>query len=237
MHVVARTGSTNSDLLGRAAAGEAEGVVLAAEEQDAGRGRLDREWTAPPRSALTFSMLLRPPLPPAARTLLPLVTGLAVVDALGDRYAVDALLKWPNDVLARDRKVAGILVEAADDAVVVGIGINVLQRTGELPVATAVSLAALTAEPVDRSIVLLAVLRAFEARYASWLEVDGDGEDLLAAYRAKSATIGQQVRVELAAEALVGSAVDVDRHGHLVVDTGTQLRHVAAGDVIHVRRD
>jgi len=237
VHVVARTGSTNSDLVARAAAGEGEGLVLAAEEQDAGRGRLDRVWTAPPRSALTFSVLLRPPLPPSARPLLPLLAGLSVVDALADRYGVDASLKWPNDVLARERKLAGILAEAVDDAVVIGIGLNVLQRIGELPVDTAVALNALTEEAVDRSIVLLAVLRAFEARYAALLEADGDPADLLASYRLHCSTLGLQVRVELDGETLRGRAVDVDERGHLMVDVDGEIRHIAAGDVIHVRRD
>lgn len=237
VHVVARTGSTNTDLLARAAAGEAEGIVLAAEEQFAGRGRLDRAWTAPPRSALTVSLLLRPPLPPASRPFLPLLAGLSIVDALRARYSVDAVLKWPNDVLARDRKLAGILTESAGDAVVVGIGLNVLQRIGELPIETAVSLAALTDEPVDRSIVLLAVLRAFEARYAEWLAADGDPAELLTAYRAACSTIGARVRVETSAGAVIGDAIAVDERGHLVVRTDDGDRSVAAGDVIHVRRD
>ena len=209
VHVVARTGSTNSDLIARAVAGEAEGMVLAAEEQVAGRGRLDRTWVAPARSALTFSVLLRPPLPAASWPLLPLLAGLAVLDALADRYGVTAVLKWPNDVLARDRKLAGILAESAGDAVVIGVGLNVLQKTGELPVETAVSLAALTDEPVDRSIVLLAVLRAFEARYGAWLEADGEPGELLSSYRRKCSTIGQEVRVELATGTLTGRATGV----------------------------
>jgi BirA family biotin operon repressor/biotin-[acetyl-CoA-carboxylase] ligase len=235
VHVIARTGSTNTDLLARAAAGEAEGVVLAAEEQVAGRGRLDRVWTAPPRSALTMSLLLRPPLPPASRPFVPLLAGLSIVDALRTRYAVDAMLKWPNDVLARDRKLAGILTESVGDAVVVGIGLNVLQRVGELPIETAVSLAALTDEPVDRSIVLLALLRAFEARYADWLAVDGDPSELLAAYRAVCSTIGARVRVETSAGTVSGEAVDVDERGHLVVRADDGEHHIPAGDVIHVR--
>ena len=236
VHVVARTGSTNTDLLLRAELGEPEGLVLAAEYQEDGRGRLDRDWIAPPRSALTVSMLLRPPVAPAARPLLALLTGLAIVDALSARYDVAASLKWPNDVLVAERKVAGILAEAADDAVVVGFGINVLQRLDELPVDTAVSLASLTTDPVDRSIVLLAVLRAFEARYAAWLRADGDGEDLLAAYRAACSTIGTDVRVELDGETVTGTATGVDSHGHLVVQGGGRERHIAAGDVVHVRR-
>ncbi len=237
VHVVARTGSTNTDLVARAVAGEGEGLVLAAEEQDAGRGRLDRAWTAPPRSALTFSVLLRPPLPPSARPLLPLLAGLSIIDALAARYGVAAVLKWPNDVLARERKLAGVLAETAGDAVVIGIGLNVLQCIGELPVDTAVALNALTTEPVDRSIVLLAVLRAFESRYAGLLDADSGPAELLASYRLHCATLGRQVLVELDGETLRGRAVDVDEHGHLMVESGGEVRHIAAGDVIHVRRD
>ena len=99
--MTAVTGSTNADLLARAAAGEPEGAVLAAEHQSAGRGRLGRTWTSPPRAALTFSVLLRPSSVPRARLgWLPLLAGVAVAAAVRAVAAVDAQLKWPNDVLA-----------------------------------------------------------------------------------------------------------------------------------------
>jgi BirA family biotin operon repressor/biotin-[acetyl-CoA-carboxylase] ligase len=132
--VLASTGSTNADLLARAAAGAPEGVVLAAEEQTAGRGRMGRSWVSPPRAALTFSLLVRPDtVPPARRGWLPLLAGVSVASAVRAAASVDARLKWPNDVLAGPAKLGGILAEAVGDAVVVGIGLNVSTEVSELP--------------------------------------------------------------------------------------------------------
>ena len=104
VEVAGVTGSTNADLLARAADGEPEGAVLAAEQQSAGRGRLGRTWVAPPRAAVTFSVLLRPAAVPRARLgWLPLLAGVAVADAVRVVAAVGAQLKWPNDVLAGPR--------------------------------------------------------------------------------------------------------------------------------------
>ena len=129
-----RTGSTNADLLARALAGAPEGVVLAAEEQSAGRGRMGRTWVSPPRAALTFSLLVRPAaVPPARRGWLPLLAGVAVASAVTAVTGVQTRLKWPNDVLAGPAKLGGILAEATGDAIVVGIGLNVSADPGELP--------------------------------------------------------------------------------------------------------
>ena len=134
VEVTAVTDSTNADLLARAAGGAPEGLVLAAEEQRAGRGRMGRAWVAPPRAALTFSLLVRPrTVPPARRGWLPLLAGVAVASAVHAVASVDARLKWPNDVLVGPAKLGGILAEAAGDAVVVGIGLNVSTEPGELP--------------------------------------------------------------------------------------------------------
>ena len=134
VEVVDRTGSTNGDLLDRALGGAPEGVVLAAEEQSAGRGRMGRTWVSPPRAALTFSLLVRPAtVPPARRGWLPLLTGVAVASAVTAVTGVQTRLKWPNDVLVGPAKLAGILAEAAGDAIVVGVGLNVSAEPGELP--------------------------------------------------------------------------------------------------------
>jgi len=134
VEVLASTGSTNADLLARAVAGAPEGVVLAAEEQTAGRGRLGRSWVSPPRAALTFSLLVRPAtVSPARRGWLPLLSGVSVASAVRVVARVDARLKWPNDVLAGPAKLGGILAEAVGDAIVVGIGLNVSTEPGELP--------------------------------------------------------------------------------------------------------
>ena len=134
VEVVDRTGSTNADLLARALDGAPEGMVLAAEEQSAGRGRMGRAWVSPPQAALTFSLLVRPAaVPPARRGWLPLLAGVAVATAVTAVTGVQTRLKWPNDVLTGPAKLAGILAEAAGDAVVVGVGLNVSTEPGELP--------------------------------------------------------------------------------------------------------
>ncbi len=140
VRVVEETGSTNADLLARARSGAGEGLVLVAEAQTSGRGRMGRRWISPPRRALTFSVLLRPAVPAGLLGWAPLLAGVAVASALERTAGVDARLKWPNDVLVDGAKIAGILAERWGNAVVIGTGINVLQQRGELPVPTATSL-------------------------------------------------------------------------------------------------
>jgi len=219
------TTSTNAVVADRARAGEPAGLVVVAEQQTAGRGRLDRTWTSPPRAGLTFSVLLRPELEPARRGWLPLLSGLAVVRALREQTGVDAVLKWPNDVLIDGRKVCGLLAEAVlPGAVVVGIGLNVTTRPAELPDAQATSLQLAGATTTDRDTVLRALLRQLTA-------VLGDVDAGLAGYRALCSTLGRQVRVVLPTGTVEGRAEAVDDDGRLVVD-GTAY---GAGDVVHLR--
>src|SRR5215471_10035784 len=148
VRAVAETGSSNADLLAAAGTGAAEGTVLVAEVQTAGRGRLNRRWASPPRAGLTFSVLLRPDGVPAALLgWLPLLAGVAAAASVRAVAAVDATLKWPNDVLVGERKLGGILAERTGAAVVVGIGINVWQARADLPTDTAATSLALAAGP------------------------------------------------------------------------------------------
>lgn len=141
VRVVSETGSTNADLLAEARSGAPEGLVLVADAQTAGRGRMGRRWISTPGAALTFSVLLRPGGVPSGRLgWVPLLAGVAVVSALREEAGVEARLKWPNDVLIADAKLAGILAESWAEAIVVGIGINVSQTREELPMETATSL-------------------------------------------------------------------------------------------------
>ncbi|MFF3920736.1 biotin--[acetyl-CoA-carboxylase] ligase [Streptomyces sp. NPDC001852] len=244
--VVQRTGSTNSDLVARAAAGKAgEGAVLVAEEQTAGKGRLDRRWTAPPRSGLFFSVLLRPVEVPVARWgWLPLLTGVAVATGLSRAAGVDTALKWPNDLLVtvggEERKAGGILAErAGEDGVVIGVGINVTLRAEELPVPQAGSLALAGAVGTDREPLLRAVLRALEDWYGRWRSAGGDPavSGLQETYAAGCATLGRAVRAELPGDrSVVGEAVAVDGDGRLVIATEAGVREpVGAGDIVHLR--
>jgi BirA family biotin operon repressor/biotin-[acetyl-CoA-carboxylase] ligase len=244
LEVVESTGSTNADLLARALAGEPEGAVLAAEEQRAGRGRMGRTWTAPPRAALTFSVLLKPAGPPARRGWLPLLAGVAVATAVTQVTGVRTGLKWPNDLLTADAKLAGILAEAAGDAVVVGIGLNVSTEPAEFPPARpgalpATSLRAVGATALDRASLLLAILGELEHWYRAWQRVGGDPDrsGLHAEYTRLSATIGRTVRAELpGGQALSGPVAGVDSDGRLLVrvSSGSEVA-VAAGDVVHLR--
>ncbi|GGQ04979.1 biotin--[acetyl-CoA-carboxylase] ligase [Streptomyces mutabilis] len=244
--VVQRTGSTNTDLVARAAAGEAdEGSVLVAEEQTAARGRLDRQWSAPPRSGLFFSVLLRPAEVPVPRWgWLPLLTGVAVATGLSRVAGVDTALKWPNDLLVtvgdEERKAGGILAErAGDDGVVIGVGVNVSLRADELPVPRAGSLALAGAVNTDRDPLLRGVLRSLEDWYGRWRAAEGDpaASGLQETYAAGCATLGRMVRAELPGDrSLVGEAVAVDGDGRLVLATAAGVQEpVGAGDIVHLR--
>ncbi len=226
LEVLDRTGSTNAVVAERARGGEPAHLVVVAEHQAAGRGRLDRTWVSPPRAGLTMSVLLRPQLPPAQWPWLPLLTGLAVAGALREHAEVDAVLKWPNDVLVGGRKLCGVLAEVSPpDAVVVGLGLNVSTRADELPTDGATSLALEQAATTDRDTLLRAVLRALGRELADPI----GGRDR---YRELCSTVGQRVRVELPGRAaLEGAATAVDDAGRLVVD-GVGY---GAGDVVHVR--
>ncbi|MGX9883698.1 biotin--[acetyl-CoA-carboxylase] ligase [Streptomyces sp. NPDC002276] len=246
VEVVQSTGSTNSDLVALAAAGKAaEGTVLVAEEQTSGRGRLDRQWTAPARSGLFFSVLLAPGDVPVSRWgWLPLLTGVAVATGLSRAAGVDTALKWPNDLLVtvggEERKAGGILAErAGDDAVIVGVGINVTLREDELPVPQAASLALAGAVTTDRDPLLRAVLRSLEHWYDKWRAAGGDPVEsgLQETYAAGCATLGRTVRAELPGDrSITGEAVAIDGDGRLVLATEDGVQEpVGAGDIVHLR--
>ena len=222
--VVETTGSTNADLVALARAGAPDRTVLAARHQTAGRGRLDRTWTAPPGVNLLVSVLFRDP-PPALHVLTQRV-------ALAAKAAVEAVsttrveLKWPNDLLVDDRKLAGVLAQAEFGAeagvatfVVIGIGLNV----GWAPEG-----AARLGDGIDPLDVLVELLRAYDALPA----------DVTAAYRGALGTLGRLVHVELpGGEVLEGRAVDVEPDGRLVVLDECAVTHrLDVADVVHVRR-
>lgn len=243
LDVVTTTGSTNSDLAARADE-LPEGAVLVAEEQTSGRGRLDRSWTAPARSGLFLSVLLKPDVPVHRWGWLPLLTGVAAATGLAKSAGVDISLKWPNDLLVsiggEERKTGGILAErAGEDAIVVGLGVNVTLREDELPVPAAGSLLLADAVSTDRDTLLRAVLRSLGQWYGDWVRADGDPEasGLQAAYTDGCATLGRRVRADLPGERMLeGEAVGLDGDGRLVVATeGGGTEAVGAGDIVHLR--
>jgi BirA family transcriptional regulator, biotin operon repressor / biotin---[acetyl-CoA-carboxylase] ligase len=239
IEIVDATESTNADLID-AAPTQPAGTVLVAEYQRTGRGRLDRRWASPPRAGLTFSVLLRPSAPASQWGWLPLLTGVAVRDAVAELSGLDAALKWPNDLVlgAGGRKAAGILAQVAGDAAVVGVGLNVTTTAAELPVDTATSLTVEGAPPLDRTELLVAILARLGARYTQWDDTGGDAEasGLAADYRDRCATIGRDVVVSgTDGGSFEGRAAGIDADGRLVLTSDGRQRLVAAGDVRHLR--
>ena len=241
--VVAETGSTNADLIARAAAGEdIGGVVLVAEHQTAGRGRNGRSWSAVPGAQISMSVgVSADGIPTTAWGWIPLVAGLAVLDAVDKVAGVEAGLKWPNDVLARPPargKLAGILAEVAAPvpAVVIGIGLNVSLRADELPDPGATSLAILGGRAAGRQELIVALLDGLERRIAGLRAQQGADAPLIAEYTARSLTIGARVRATMPGDReIVGDATHVDEQGRLCIDTGTETVVVSAGDIVHLR--
>jgi len=233
----ASTGSTNADLAQAARDGAPEGTVHVTEHQTGGRGRLDREWVAPEGSGLAASVLLRPTGVPLDRWgWLPLLTGVAVADAVAD-LGIRALLKWPNDVEVDGRKLAGILVEAVSTpdgmAAVIGVGLNVSMTVEQLPVAHATSLAVEGVE-ADRHDVLSAFLSALSRHYTAWRAADGSPDaGLASAYTRLSSSLGSTVRVSLPDGSVEeGLVTGIDADGRLLLGD----RAISSGDVVHVRR-
>ncbi|HEU5149195.1 MAG TPA: biotin--[acetyl-CoA-carboxylase] ligase [Iamia sp.] len=249
---VAETGSTNADLLALAADGAGEGVVLGADHQTAGRGRRGRTWEAPPDTAVLVSVLLRPPAP--AVDLVTPAVAVAAAAAVEAVVGVGPGVKWPNDLVVDDRKLAGILAEAswppgADIAsgwtapgesvrvpVVVGMGLNV-RAAGRAPELAGLAVACdeLGGAPATREDLVAAWLVALDRWYGR--AVDPAGRDALwAEWRRRSATLGRRVRVDLGVDDLEGTAVDVTPGGQLVVETlEGATRTLAVGDVTHLR--
>ncbi|MGZ4445455.1 MAG: biotin--[acetyl-CoA-carboxylase] ligase [Nocardioides sp.] len=237
LEVVDEAPSTNALVAERARDGAPEGLVVVTEHQTAGRGRLDRTWETPDRAALTFSVLLRPTVVVAEWPWLPLLTGLAVASALTDAGAPVGL-KWPNDVLLGDDKLAGILLERIETstgaAAVLGIGLNVSTTAEELPVQTATSLTLATGRSFDRTGLLLGILGRLRQQYDAW---QAAGSVVLrSAYAEACVTVGREVRVDLpSGGSFTGRASGVDDGGRLVVAGPDGEQAVGAGDVIHVR--
>lgn len=247
----AETTSTNADLLELARSGAPEGVVLVADHQTAGRGRLDRTWEAPPGGSLLVSILVRPSPPRSVGLdqlhLVSNAVGISAAVAARRISGVEVGLKWPNDLVvdtaAGMRKVSGILaetilVDGRADALVVGIGINVNWPVDLPPELAdiAIALNHAAGRDLDRDELLRALLVELGRTYGALATPDGRAA-LLGEYRELSATIGSRVRVELAGETFVGEAIDVSSDGHLLVvdECPDRPREIVAGDVVHLR--
>ncbi len=245
LDVVEVTGSTNADLLARAASGtDVAGAVLIAEHQTAGRGRHGRAWSAAPRAQITMSVGVSVvDVPTAGWGWLSLATGVAVVDAVApllQATGVQAGLKWPNDVLAGPPdtkfKLAGILAEVARPVVVIGLGLNVTTAPEEIDGSGATSLLDLGVPAPDRGELVRVLLRELGRRIVAWRAARGADWALAADYRARSLTIGTRVRAHLpGGKEVVGTASGIDDQGRLCMETDGQTIVVSAGDVMHLR--
>ncbi len=248
------SGSTNTELATLAASGHAQNLsVYFTEHQQQGKGRLGRGWITPAGSSITVSVLAVPgdSMPTDSLSWYTMLAALAWCQAVDEQTGVAARIKWPNDVLAGDKKICGILAQLVSIpngfAVVVGTGMNVDQDSAELPVATATSLRLAAGKQVSRSDLLASYLRHFATLDIAFREVRGDataamksfsGVSLAAMVAAKLATLGHQVRVEFPDGSLLeGQAVSLESDGALLVRDGASHTHrVLAGDVHHVRR-
>ncbi|PSP41829.1 biotin--[acetyl-CoA-carboxylase] ligase [Halobacteriales archaeon QH_2_66_30] len=208
-----------------------ENVVVLADAQTGGRGRLDRAWSSP-SGGIWLSILSRPQVPPAQAPTYTLAAAVATTRAVREA-GVDASIKWPNDVLVGDRKLAGILTEMEGEAdrvswLVVGIGVNANVDAADLPTDRPVTTVREEVGDVDRRELTQSLLAAFH-------ELTVDLQQVLPAWRKLSSTMGQRVRVETPGEEIVGDAVDVRFPGSLVVETAEGTREVTAGDCEHLR--
>jgi len=226
--VVELTASTQSDLVACVRAGDARaGDVIVAEFQSAGRGRLTRTFDAPKSSALLFSLYIEPQRNRDDWGWIPLIAGVSVAQILSQ---FNAQVKWPNDILINNKKVAGLITEVIGDGVVIGIGINVAMQPSELPVPTATSIFIEGGQSLTRNQLLPDLLKIFETNFMNW---DCGSDEIKATYSQKSATIGRKVRVEYP-DGQIESAIatTISARGELVLDTGA---HVQAADIVHLR--
>jgi BirA family transcriptional regulator, biotin operon repressor / biotin---[acetyl-CoA-carboxylase] ligase len=212
-------------------AGMPEGALALCDEQTQGRGRLGRSWTAPPGTAILFSLLLRPPSERVVSEL-SLAAGTAVAEAIEGAVGLAVQVKWPNDVMLSRRKVAGILAEASDGIVVVGIGVNVNQERGDLPADTPVAAASLyTIDGIkrERGPLLAGILERLEVNYDAWLERGLDG--VYDSLGSRDFLRGRRIAVN--GESGVG--VKIDRDGRFLVDVGGEQRAVESGEIAFER--
>lgn len=236
LEAVTSTPSTQEAVV--ASAGSDSGVVVVAAEQTSGRGRLDRTWTSPPSAGLWFSALLRTKRPVADVGVVPLLSAVAIARTLNQDCGLTSSVKWPNDVLVNDAKIAGVLVQLVNsDSLVIGVGINTFMTHEQRPIATATSLAMEGVVGFDHPQLLMSLLGHL-GELVGPIEAEGSWpSDVLDEYRALSSTVGREVAVHLpSGQTLSGLAVDLDPHGRLEVQGADGVVvTVGAGDVVHVR--
>jgi len=228
--------STNRMAKDLAIRGVPEGALVIAEKQTRGRGRMDRDWFSPPGGGIYMTIVLRPSLPPAEAPKITLLTGVALAESLREISRIEARIKWPNDIVIKGKKLAGILTElsAEIDAinfVLIGIGVNV--NTGEFPESvqeTATSLLIETGQHFSRAPLVRDFLSRFEAFYD---ESKGRGFDgIIRRWNGLTDTVGRKVRIDAVGREYTGEALRVDTDGALIIrDERGSLHRIVSGDV------
>jgi BirA family biotin operon repressor/biotin-[acetyl-CoA-carboxylase] ligase len=223
-------GSTNDEAMRLAHCGTPHGTVVCATMQTAGRGRQARHWHSP-RGNLYASILLRPDQPMGRVPELSFVAALAVADAADGVLpdGVRATLKWPNDVLVRGGKVAGILIEHADPATVVGIGINVRHAPPDAPYPVT-TLSASGASAIDPDALLPVLLEAFRRRFTDWQ--DRGFAAVRAAWLQRAPAPGSPLQVRIGDRTVQGRFADLSHDGALVIETADGPQRIHAGEVL-----
>jgi BirA family biotin operon repressor/biotin-[acetyl-CoA-carboxylase] ligase len=214
------------------------GTLVLAESQTKGRGRLGRSWFSPKYKGIYLSLILRPGILPAASPILTLLSAVSICEAIKKVASLDAQIKWPNDVLIHNKKVAGILTEMNAEVdkvnfVVIGIGLNVNNDKKSL-IAQATSLKEQAGAQVGRILLLQELLRRIENNY--FLLEDKGSQVIIDKWRNFSFTLGRRVKVYCQNKHIEGSAVDIDNDGGLLIrkDSGL-MQKVSSGDVMHCR--
>jgi BirA family biotin operon repressor/biotin-[acetyl-CoA-carboxylase] ligase len=231
--VVDVTGSTQIDLAASIRESTAhDGDVLIANYQSAGRGRLDREFIAAPSSALLFSFYKKVARPRDEWNFIALLTALSIVEALSVIDSrVKTSVKWPNDILVNEKKLAGLLCEATPEGVIVGVGLNVSMRTDELPVENATSLMLEDFLEVDRNVILKKILRVFEKNFSEWLK--HGSAPFISIYEESCTSLHRQVQIiSSTGESRQGIPTGISPLGELLLDDGTVVN---SADILHLR--
>jgi BirA family transcriptional regulator, biotin operon repressor / biotin---[acetyl-CoA-carboxylase] ligase len=233
--------STNTELARLASEGAEEGLSIVADEQTAGRGRLQRTWSSPKGAGLYFSILLRPAMPPDHWPLITFMAVLAVGDALSEAGGVETDIKWPNDLLSGERKICGILAESIETpsgrAVIVGIGINLTQAAFPVELAdVATSVSQASGRAAEREAIIAALLRAL-SRWYSLLNEPSGREKIVATWSSRSSYAkGKLVQVSNGDEVWQGTTCGVEPDGALRLETSNgEMKLIRAGDVYSVR--
>lgn len=216
-----------------------EGTLIIAEEQTAGRGRLGREWISPKSKGIWMTIMLKPDIKPEQATQITLIAAFAVVKAIKKICNIDVMIKWPNDVVIKGKKLCGILTEMGAEIdrinyLIVGIGINAntdkmdFVNSG-LDIAT--SLKIQKGESIDRKLLISDVIKNFEELYIDFIE-KGSIEHIIKDYKKVSATLGKEIKILTKGEERLGVALDINNYGHLIVkmDDG-KIKEISSGEV------